>query len=72
MLGRIISMSLMTSWQPAYRTIESILIIRIMKMTVAIILTMIIIKKINILEVGTSYGYRINNNNINNYNHKKN
>ena len=66
----------MTSWQTAYRTIESILIIRIMKMTVEIILTMIIIIKINIFEVGTSYGNRINNNNINNYNynynHKKN
>ena len=62
----------MTSWQTAYRTIESIFIIRIMEITVAIILTMIIIKKINNLEVGTSYGNRINNNNINNYNHKKN
>ena len=62
----------MTSWQTAYRTIESILIIRIMEITVAIILTMIIIIKINILEVGTSYGYLIKNNNINNYNHKKN
>ena len=64
----------MTSWQTAYRTIESILIIRIMEITVAIILTMTIIIKINILEVGTSYGNHINNNNINNYyyNHKKN